>query len=300
MVAAAVSVVGVSLWIALDHQGPADHRPQSDLPRLEDSAERSTALSGSLGIFTSQTHVAKSDRLQQESGAVHAPSVSSTTGNVRPRTVQSEDGIEKSADSPPDGQAQPNSKPSRPAFWRADISGGYELLSDHDWVHTGSSSAVIESSTPQSDLNSQVAVFQACRAVDFQGKRAQFTIYMLGVDGFGSAEVWLRVDDPANANVQERIGIVRQAAPLASPADWTVALATIDVPLSATILTYGIILHGPGPLLIDTAQLSVIDADGSTREEPSRDPTANEMLMNTGSVPRYPQNMDFEMFFTPT
>lgn len=299
MVAAAISVAEVSLWIALDHKGPADQRPQSELPRLENSAERPTALSGSLGsISPPQTHVAKSDRLQQESGAVHASSVSGTTRNVRPRTVQSEDGIEKSTDSPPDGQAQPNSKPSRPAFWSADISGGYELVTDHDWVHTGSSSAVIESSTPQSDANSQVAVYQACRAGDFQGKRAQFTIYLLGEDGFGSAEVWLRFDDPTNA--KEPIGIVRQAAPLASPSDWTVASATIDVPLSARILTYGIILHGPGPLRIDTAQLNVIDADGSTREEPSRDQTANDMLINTGSVPRYPRNMDFETFFTPT
>jgi hypothetical protein len=88
--------------------------------------------------------------------------------------------------------------------------------------------------------------------------------------------------------------VVRQPAKLASPPDWAPVVVTIDVPPTATILTYGVILHGVGPLWIDTAQLSVIDADGATREEPVRDPTSEDLVLSMDAAPRYPRNMDFE------
>jgi hypothetical protein len=181
-------------------------------------------------------------------------------------------------------------------FWQTDNSVGYTLITDHQIVHTGSSSAVLEFSSGQIGAESTTATFQACSATDFRGKHAQFTIYIRGDDGFGSAEAWLRVDDPTQKNLP--INVVRLPATLPRPPDWAPVSVTIEVSPSATILTYGVILHGPGPLRIDSAQLSVIDANGAIREEPARDPTAEEMLMSMGAPLRYPRNMDFEESFT--
>lgn len=237
-----------------------------------------------------------------------APSLDSSTGDVSHpisdytgsipslNGVQPSAGMSTSADSSAYRPGQSNSQLQRPKFWKTDHD-GYSLITDHEFVHTGSSSVIMESSSGYRGLQSTAATFQACSAVDFHGKHARFTIYVRGDEGFGSVEAWLRVDSPAQSKMP--INVVRQPIVVSSPLDWVPASVEIEVASTATVLTYGVILHGPGPLWLDSAQLSVIEADGETREEPTHEPMAEEWVSSIGTVWRYPQNMDFETLYTP-
>jgi hypothetical protein len=72
-------------------------------------------------------------------------------------------------------------------WFRTGDNDGYTFLTDHQTVHTGVSSAVLQGREGQDD--SLTGAFQACRATDFRGLQARFTIFLFGG---ASAEVWMR------------------------------------------------------------------------------------------------------------
>jgi hypothetical protein len=126
-------------------------------------------------------------------------------------------------------------------WFRTGDNDGYAFLTDHQTVHTGASSAVLQGTEGQAD--SMTAVFQSCRATDFRGLRARFSIFLFGG---GSAKVWMRVDDPESDS--KPIVVVRIPVVFPGPTAWVPVSVTMDVSSTATVLTYGVILHGSGPL----------------------------------------------------
>lgn len=291
MISALAAAAAVAVLLALHHRRTVDYRAQSVSVELRVMAGATSSVTSLASAAPRPSKAQLGNRSSHDPATTGASKLINSADNIPSTdTVQPGFGTSSSADSPSEPPTQPNSKPPRPKFWQTDNNDGYTLITDHQFVHTGSSSAILELSSGQIGAESTAAVFQACSATDFRGKHARFTIFLRGDDGFGSAEAWLRVDDPTQSRLP--INVVREPASLPSPPDWAPVSVTIDVSPSATILTYGVILHGTGPLRIDTAQLNFFDADGAKREEPARDPTAEDG--GVGAAPRYPRNMDFE------
>jgi hypothetical protein len=292
--------VAVGVLLALQGRRATDHRTDFASDTLRDTADTATQAQGSqVAPAVSRHHLSRS--LPSNGAAIINASAIIDRVDSIPTTDSAVPGeadataVTGGADTPSDPQRPADSKPPLPKFWRL-TGDSHTLLTDHETVHTGLSSAVLQAVPGQAGTDSTIAVFQACSAIDFRGMRAQFTIYLLGDDNFGTAEAWLRVDDPTNVNLP--VNVVRMPATLPTPPVWASVSVAMDVSATATVLTYGVILHGSGRLWMDTAKLGVIDAVGLVREEASRDPSPTDMLMNTSPAPRYPRNMDFEEFLS--
>lgn len=187
---------------------------------------------------------------------------------------------------PVDTSDSPKAQRMIPNYWRL-TNDGFSFITESQEVHSGSYGAVLSSNQ---DAGSE-SVFQSCSAAGFRGKRAQFSIFLMGGDEFGDAEVWVRIDDPT-----QPVQVVRVPANLQSGADWQLVKADIPVTLHATVLTYGVILNGRGPLWMDTAALGIVGTSGTVVDFVANDENSKPSVLASGLAPRFAENMDFEEF----
>ena len=112
--------------------------------------------------------------------------------------------------------------------------------------HSGNSAAFIRAVDPHS--GDWATLMQMADAGQYKGKRLEMTGWVKADSVSGWSGMWLRIDgenthDLAFDNMQDR--------PIKGTSDWTKCTITLDLPLNAKYLAYGLLLEGKGTVYFD-------------------------------------------------
>jgi erythromycin esterase len=133
---------------------------------------------------------------------------------------------------------------------------------------------------------------QSISALPYRGLRVRWSMWLRTTEVSGTAGAWIRVDGAGRTlafdNMNDR--------PIRGTRNWTQATVVVDVPTNAVVMTLGALLGGPGDLLIDDAQLEVVDSSVPVTDQLAGMPLEQRPVAPTTGAPTAtaPMNGDFE------
>jgi hypothetical protein len=175
----------------------------------------------------------------------------------------------------------------RPEKWGG---GGkdYDLNVATDVKHGGQASGSVKS---KQDKPARFgALTQTFRADDYRGKRLRLSAYLRSEKVDGWAGLWMRVDG------KERTGIAfdnMAKRPVKGTTDWKEYEIVLDVPETATDISFGLLLSGGGQVWVDDIALKAVERDVETtgRVPPAPPKRVRPVPKNLADKPA---NLDFE------
>jgi hypothetical protein len=182
------------------------------------------------------------------------------------------------------------------------------ILVPKDWVLRGTGSQHYDASSDKTEvLSGQYSVrftahdknvphtefaslLQSVVAGPWLGKRVVFSVSWKGRGFMQDVEVWIRALDAARVVIAHNASGSRYTKP-----EWRKSSVAIDVPWSATEITYGVNLHASGGMWVDAAQLDSVDRNAAVeiRNLPGELGVVAQETTASGPL-AMPSNMDFE------
>lgn len=154
----------------------------------------------------------------------------------------------------------------------------YEIIQDNVEPFSGYFSSSLKSvvNRPQG----YVTLMQSINSDKYKGARIRFSGYVKAKFVADWASLWMRVDDVIGRpisfdNMNDR--------PIVGTSDWVKYEVVLDVPVSASEISFGVLLDGKGQIWFDKMELNVVGMD-----VPVTDRLKNK-IMDTE-----PRNLDFE------
>ena len=159
--------------------------------------------------------------------------------------------------------------------------------------HAGAAAAYLASAGDT--VNTFATITQSMRADDYRGRRVRWSGWVRSTDvGGNGAGLWMRVDGPgvmqAFDNMQDR--------PILGTRAWSEVSVVLDVPSDAIGIASGVLLAGPGDLVVDDFRFEVVGPDVPSTNRLA-EPTSLGMDSAAVAVTyqrtlRAPLNLDFE------
>jgi hypothetical protein len=214
---------------------------------------------------------------------------SATADSLSPVEVPnaSESNIEADAASGSSPSAAPR---ERPRAWHVNPPSeeyGCQLETDHTYVKSGASSAVLRLTNTQP--TAVCGMIQAAAANPFRGKRVEFSAY-LATQNVTISALWFRAED-AHGRV---IAFDNQAhSPMKGSFPWTADVIVIDVPESAAVIIYGTHFFTSGTMWVDAMEFHIVDQSVPLTAVPTRSTAVNAPADLVHLKPA-PENLDFE------
>jgi hypothetical protein len=223
-------------------------------------------------VVSAPRTVARSSTTQESPSAVTVSS--ETASNIEGNTGSS---------SPASGA--PRERPRAWALNPATKAYGCTLETDHSYVKSGASSAVLRLSSTQA--TAFCGMIQGAAAGPFRGKRVEFSAY-LSTQNVAIAALWFRADD-AQGKV---VAFDNQAhRPMRGVFPWTADDIVIDVPESAAVIAYG--AQSSGTLWVDAMEFQIVDKIVPLTAAPTQI-TAVNPSQDLAHIRPAPENLDFE------
>jgi hypothetical protein len=122
-------------------------------------------------------------------------------------------------------------------------------------TYNGQPSVFLRNSLPDTDGYGTLM-----RTIDtkyYVGKRLRFRASIKSQDVGDWAGLWMRVDKQNTAVVFDNM----QNRPIKGTQSWSSYDVVLDVPADATSISYGVLLSGPGQLLINQVTIEMVDAE---------------------------------------
>lgn len=145
----------------------------------------------------------------------------------------------------------------------------YEIGVDDSTTYNGKRSAFIKSIV--ADAGGFGTLMQSCKADAYHGKRVRFAAAVKTVDVSGWAGLWMRVDGPKR-NESLAFDNMKDRA-ITGTTDWQTYEVVLDVPVGATFICFGILVHGSGHAWLSDVRFEEVDeavlvtASGNVRWE---------------------------------
>lgn len=218
------------------------------------------------------------------------PSVSAARPSSAPSPAVA---IPKPAESAPKG---PTPKVTVPARWllRGTAPQNYDLLSDHAQVRSGAFSAVLKSHEKNIAPSLNGSLVQLVVAEPLLGKRLEVSAYLRGEEVRDrTVSLWLTAVDSNNLLLATENS--RAQFPTVT-SQWTRVSFVVDVPWSASQVSYGVSLAGKGTLWVDDLRLDAVDRAAmalTSNSIPRQLGQPVNPVSTQGPLPR-PENLDFE------
>lgn len=180
-----------------------------------------------------------------------------------------------------------------PGWFRAGDGAQFEVGRDYTQFRTGTAAAYLTSTSPSPE--GFTTLMQQVKADGYRGRRVRWKGWVrhadLGGDGAG---LWMRVDGPGTQLAFDNMGLRY----LLGTSDWHEVAVVLDVPQSALGIALGVLLSGPGDLLVDDLRLEIVDdtvpsTDLLSAPEPMSSDSA-EVAATYARTPVTPRNTSFE------
>jgi hypothetical protein len=149
----------------------------------------------------------------------------------------------------------------------------YQVHLDETAGRHHSACAVLETRVPK--VTGFVTLAQQAPIAAFRGRRLRLTAWLRAQAVEGWTGFWMRIDSAAGKvvafdNMQDR--------PVRGSTDWTSRSVVLDVPREGSVLSFGIILKGPGRVWADDFAFSEVGPEvpstdffaGRWKQEPRR------------------------------
>ncbi len=163
------------------------------------------------------------------------------------------------------------------------------------WFLAGSNPESYEIGTVKdAERNSTVAFLKSKKAVDgfgtimqsfnpttYLGKRVRLSGYIKSKDVKSWAGMWFRIDGPDKENALAFDNM--QKRPITGTTGWKKYEIVLDAPDNSVGFAFGVLQAGPGEVWLDDLKFEVVDKSV---------PLTN--ILEKGSAPSGPQNLDFE------
>lgn len=182
-----------------------------------------------------------------------------------------------------------------PEGWFGGTSSPTSYVFGLDRLNQRSGAAAAFLASRHSNPTQFVSLGQNVRADQYRGRRVRWSGWVrpTGVTGSG-AGLWMRVDGPGETQAFDNMANRR----ILDTSDWTRYSVVLDVPANAIGLAFGVLLGGPGDVVIDDLQFEVVGAEVPTtnmQTEPS--PSSWDSAAAADYYERIrslPVNLDFE------
>jgi hypothetical protein len=152
----------------------------------------------------------------------------------------------------------------------------YVVDIDNSQAHSGKSCALYASVGEPKGFGTIMQYFDP---VDYRGKRLQLSGFVKSKDVKSWAGMWMRVDGPVQGQSLAFDNMANR--PIKGTNDWTRYSIVLDIPESATNLSFGVLLDGQGKLWMDDLQFQIVD---------NAVPTTDTLPQTK----KAPENLDFE------
>ncbi len=147
----------------------------------------------------------------------------------------------------------------------------FETGIDHGLPRSGTAAAYLTATPAYYSVADAASISQSVSAVPFRGQRVRWSAWVrtTAVEGNG-AGLWMRVDGPGGPLAFDNMS----PRAIRGTTDWTRHSVVLDVSPNAANLHIGVLLNGPGDVLIDDGWFEVVDKsvpvtdlfDGSNRD----------------------------------
>lgn len=154
----------------------------------------------------------------------------------------------------------------------------YETGLDNRIVHTGNYSAYLRSKDEKA--RSFATLMQQIKSDQYKGERIRFSAFVKSIDVREAAGLWMRVDHSSGEvlafdNMMNR--------PIIGTNEWNHFSIVLDVPVKSEVISFGIILNGPGQIWMDKLGFEIVDDSVPVTEQSTTEGLSNE-----------PVNLNFE------
>ena len=130
----------------------------------------------------------------------------------------------------------------------------YDMRIDKGAGYDGKNAATIQSITP--NINGFGTLMQSFAADKYLGKRIRFSGYVKTKDIAEKACFWLRVE---KANSQQILSFDNMNnRPIIGTNDWKVYEIVVDVPITASKISYGALVKGTGQIWFDNLNFEIV------------------------------------------
>jgi hypothetical protein len=131
----------------------------------------------------------------------------------------------------------------------------YDMRIDKGAGYDGKNAATIQSITP--NITGFGTLMQSFAADKYLGKRIQFSGYVKTKNIAGKACFWLRVE---KANSQQILSFDNMNdRPIIGTNDWKKYEIVVDVPSTASKISYGALVRGTGQIWFDNLSFEIVD-----------------------------------------
>lgn len=127
-------------------------------------------------------------------------------------------------------------------------------------------------------------LMQTFEADAFRGKRLRMTAHVRTEDVTEWAGLWVRVDG-AGATPQPLAFDNMDDRPISGTTAWAAHSVVLDVPTAAAAVSFGVLLNGPGRVLLDDVTFEEVDESV---------PVTGPVIPGGPDYPARPMNLDFE------
>lgn len=155
----------------------------------------------------------------------------------------------------------------------------YRISLDRSIIHQGSASGHLES-LGETAPGGFATLMQQFRADEYRGKRMRLSGFVRTRGASGFCGLWMRVDNAAEDvlqfdNMNDR--------PLAGDLDWNHYSIVLDIPEESAVVSFGLLLYGPGRVWLDSLRFEEVDSSVPTTGQPP-----------VPELPAGPVNLSFE------
>lgn len=131
----------------------------------------------------------------------------------------------------------------------------YEMDVDHNHVYQGNVSAILQSKNSKKS-NSFGTMMQQFNAKLYKNSRVKLSAFIKTESITESSGLWMRVDDKYEDilqfdNMSDR--------PIKGTNNWNIYSVVLDVPEESEVISFGILLNGPGKVWIDNIKFTKVN-----------------------------------------
>ena len=128
-------------------------------------------------------------------------------------------------------------------------------------------------------------LMQDFRADDYAGKRVRFSAKLKTENVADWAGIWMRIDKNGGSSSSPKTLVLDNMhdRPVKGTEDWKSCQVVLDVPKDATGIFFGLVLNGPGNVMMSDAKIETVGLDVETTAKP----------MPERLTPSAPTNLDF-------
>lgn len=150
----------------------------------------------------------------------------------------------------------------------------YHMGRDREQVHMGTASGYLQSNG-EVEPGAFATMMQQCQARPFRNQRIQLSGFVQTKQVEEAAGLWMRIDDDRGEVLQFDNMSNR---PITGTGGWNWHAIVLDVPLSGTVLSFGVLLHGTGMIWLDGLAFQEVSSQVPTTQPTMEDTLAAEPI----------------------